>query len=304
MEIQKETSTAPLTEPSKKNTTKYSIIKWIIPLLKSKTGMLGISIVAIVCFTAVFAPLLAPYKPEKVDFSAISTPPFWMDGGSFNHILGTDNLGRDLLSRIIYGAQISLLVGISSVGVAGVIGVIIGLTSGYYGGLVDTLLMRFVDANIAIPSILFALVVLGFMSPTIITLIIVIGVSSWIGYARVVRSEVLSLKEREYVKAAKSIGVRNGTIMRRHLLPNVSSSVIVIATTSVATTIITEASLSFLGLGPQAVTWGKVLSDGRDYLSTSWWIATFPGIAITITVLGIIFLGDYLRDMLDPRIQE
>ena len=277
--------------------------RWGRLLFRSKTGTVGFIIVFIVFLVAIFAPVLAPHDPAAINAGNMLKPPFWMEGGSTAHLLGTDNLGRDILSRVIYGSQVSLLVGITSVVVAGIIGVTIGLIAGYYGGTIDNLLMRVVDSFLAIPTILFALVILTIFGPSIVTLIFVLGATNWVNYARLVRGEVLSIKERDFVRAAHSIGVKNHKIILRHLLPNVVSSFIVISTLSVATTIILEASLSFLGLGiqPPDVSWGLILSDGRDYLATSWWLATFPGIAITITVLGIIFLGDWLRDILDPR---
>ncbi|MDQ0218604.1 ABC transporter permease [Peribacillus cavernae] len=272
-------------------------------IFKSRTGVLGLFILTLVVLIALLAPFISPHDPAKVDITATLLPPSWVEGGSAEHLLGTDNMGRDLLSRIIYGSQISLLVGISSVVVAGLIGVLIGLVSGYYGGWIDNVLMRIVDAFLSIPNILFTLVILGIFGPSLITLILVIGATNWVNYARIVRSEVLSLKEREFVKAAKTMGVRDFFILFRHLLPNVVSSLSVVSTLSVATTIILEASLSFLGLGikPPDVSWGGILSDGRDYLATHWWVATFPGLAITITVLGIILVGDWLRDIFDPR---
>ena len=277
--------------------------RWSRLLFRSKTGTVGFFIVFIVFLVAIFAPVLAPHDPAAINAANMLKPPFWMEGGSTANLLGTDFLGRDILSRIIYGSQVSLLVGITSVVVAGIIGVTIGLIAGYYGGFIDNLLMRVVDSFLAIPTILFALVILTIFGPSIVTLIFVLGATNWVNYARLVRGEVLSIKERDYVRAAHSIGVKNYKIIIRHLLPNVVSTFIVISTLSVATTIILEASLSFLGLGiqPPDVSWGLILSDGRDYLATSWWLATFPGIAITITVLGIIFLGDWLRDILDPR---
>ncbi|QZT34135.1 ABC transporter permease [Caldalkalibacillus thermarum TA2.A1] len=284
---------------------KRTFMRYVRLLLKSKTGTVGFIIVTGVILMAVFAPYLAPHDPNEINPALMFKPPFWLEGSEPGYILGTDNQGRDLLSRIIYGTQISLLVGISSVVVAGIIGLTVGLIAGYYGGWIDNLLMRVVDAFLAVPNILLALVILGVFVPGVLTLIFVLGVTNWIAYARVVRGEVLTLKEREFVKAARSIGVRNNKIILHHLLPNVFSSFIVISTLSVATTIILEASLSFLGLGiqPPTISWGLMLSAGRDYLATSWWIATFPGLAITITVLGIIFLGDWMRDVLDPRTQ-
>ncbi|MEK4523095.1 ABC transporter permease [Psychrobacillus sp. FSL W7-1493] len=280
-----------------------SFKRWSRLLLRSKTGTVGFFIVLFVGIVSILAPLLAPHDPAAINAANMLKPPFWMEGGSTANLLGTDNLGRDILSRIIYGSQISLLVGITSVVVAGIIGVTIGLIAGYYGGFIDNVLMRLVDSFLAIPTILFALVILSVFGPSVITLIFVLGATNWVNYARLVRGEVLTIKERDFVRAARSIGVKNHKIITRHLLPNVISSFIVISTLSVATTIILEASLSFLGLGvqPPTVSWGSILSDGRDYLATSWWLATFPGLAITVTVLGIIFLGDWLRDVLDPR---
>lgn len=284
---------------------KSSLKRWIRLLLKSKTGTLGFIITLLVIILGIFAPYIAPYDPAAINPLAMNKPPVWLEGGSSEHILGTDNLGRDLLSRIIYGTQVSLVVGILSVIVSGIIGMFFGLVSGYYGGWVDNVIMRVVDAFLSIPNILFMLVLIGVFGPGLITLIFVIGATKWVIYARLVRSEVLSMKERDFVKASKTIGTSNFTIMFRHILPNVFSSFIVVSTMNVATAILLEASLSFLGLGiqPPMVSWGGVLESGRDYLATSWWIATFPGIAITITVLGIIFLGDWLRDVLDPRLQ-
>lgn len=289
------------TKPKKQ----FALKKLLHSLWKSKTGLVGFIIVLFVVIIAVFAPVLAPYDPQTMNPAMMLKPPFWVEGNDPAYLLGTDNLGRDILSRIIYGSQVSLLVGISSVVLAGIIGIFVGLVSGFYGGVVDMLLMRLVDSFLAIPNILFALVFLAVFGPSVTTLIIVIGVTNWVAYARIVRSETLSIKEREYVKAARSIGVKSPIIIFRHVLPNVMSSFIVISTLSVASTIILEASLSFLGLGiqPPTISWGGILSDGRDYIATSWWLATLPGIAITITVLGIIFLGDWLRDILDPRSQ-
>ncbi len=285
----------------KKRTSPFT--RWMKLLLRSTTGTVGFIIVLLVVLVAVFAGVLAPHDPNAINPAMMTKPPVWLEGGSWENILGTDNLGRDMLSRIIYGSQVSLLVGVSAVILAGIIGVFVGLIAGFYGGLIDNILMRIVDSFLAIPNILFALVILSIFGPSVPTLIVVLGITNWVTYARLVRGEVLSIKEREFVKAARSIGVRNNKIIVRHLLPNVVSPFIVISTLSVATTIILEASLSFLGLGiqPPTISWGGILSDGRDYLATSWWLATFPGIAITITVLGIIFLGDWLRDVLDPR---
>lgn len=287
------------------NTKRNRLFRLIKLLLRSKTGTAGFFIIFAVVFIAIFADILAPHNPAANNLGDMLKPPAWLDGGSTTYLLGTDNLGRDILSRIIYGTRVSLLVGVFSVILAGIIGILVGILAGYYGGVIDNILMRIVDSFLAIPSILFILVVLAVFKPSIMVLIVVIGFTNWVTYARVVRGEVLSIKEREFVKASKSIGTKNATIMLKHIFPNIISSFIVISTLSVATTIILEASLSFLGLGiqPPTVSWGGMLTDGRNYLATNWWLATFPGIAITITVLGIIFLGDWLRDVLDPRTQ-
>lgn len=275
-------------------------------LLRSKTGMIGLVIVVGVVLMAIMAPLLTDHDPAKTDVINRLIPPFWLEGGNTEFLLGTDNLGRDILSRIIYGSRISLLIGVSAVLLAGAIGMALGLIAGYYGKFWDFIIMRTVDSLLAIPNILFMLIILAVMGPSLITLILVLGGTSWVVYARMVRSETLSIKERDYVRSAKAIGAKDFRIIMKYILPNVISSFIVIATLNVATTIILEASLSFLGLGiqPPDVSWGLMLSDGREYIATSWWVATFPGIAITVTVLGVIFLGDWLRDVLDPKIKD
>lgn len=296
----------PVTRPVALNRSFSGKVKrWTNLLFQSKTGTAGLLIVMSVIFIAIFANLIVPHPPAENNLSNMLKPPAWLEGGSWEFILGTDNLGRDILSRILIGTRVSLLVGVFSVVLAGVIGLIVGIIAGFYGGWIDSVLMRFVDSFLAIPSILFILVFLTVFEPSIMVLIIVIGLTNWVTYARVVRGEVLSIKEREYVKASRSIGSKNIKIMKQHILPNIISSFIVISALSVATTIILEASLSFLGLGiqPPDVSWGAMLTDGRNYLATNWWIATFPGIAIVITVLGIIFLGDWLRDVLDPKTQ-
>lgn len=278
--------------------------RYIRLLLKSKTGTLGFIIILIVTFVAVFAPYLAPHDPTQQNYTHILMPPFWLEGGSFDFVFGTDNLGRDILSRLIYGSRVSLIVGVLAVLVAGFIGLTIGLVSGYFGGWIDNVSMRLVEAFLAIPNIVFALVFLRISGPGLSTLIIALGITNWVMYARVIRSEVLSLREREYIKASLSFGVKNLTIIKRHLIPNVMSSFIVISTLSIASTILAEAALSFLGLGiqPPDISWGGMLSTGRDYLADSWGLATFPGLAITITTLGIMLFGDWLRDTLDPRL--
>lgn len=275
-------------------------------LLRSPVGTLGVLIVLAVILVAVAAPLLAPHDPTKLQLGKRLLPPAWIEGGSWTYPLGTDTLGRDVWSRILYGSRISVVVGVVSVIIAGFIGVLIGLVAGFYGGMADSVLSRVVDTFLAIPFIVLALAVVGVLGPSIGNLIVVLVLTGWVSYSRVVRGEALSLKEREYIIAAEMVGQRKWITALRHVLPNIMASIIVLTTLSVASTIIAESSLSFLGLGvqPPTITWGGMLSDGRQHIATSWWLATFPGLAITITVLGIIFLGDWLRDVLDPRMKE
>jgi len=299
-------STATAVANQKKQTSfGKSLKRWSRLLFRSATGTIGFIIVVAVCLTAIFAPLLAPHDPGKMNPGAMTQPPMWEEGGSPEFVLGTDNLGRDMLSRIIYGSRVSLLVGIFSVVVAGAIGTTFGLLSGYYGGWVDSVIMRITDAFHSIPRTLLAMVVLAVLQAGVGTLIFVIGFTSWVQYARLIRSEVLSLKQKEFVKAAITIGTPNYKIILKHVLPNVFSSFIVVSTLAVAASIIAETALSFLGLGIQAptVSWGLMLADGRNYLATHWWICTFSGLAITVTVLGIMFLGNWLRDVMDPHNQ-
>ncbi|WP_019536323.1 ABC transporter permease subunit [Paenibacillus ginsengihumi] len=274
-------------------------------LLESKTGALGLLLLVIIILMSVAAPLIAPHDPAKANMAGKLLPPAWEAGGNADHLLGTDGLGRDIWSRIIYGSRISLIVGFCSVVISGFIGIALGLLAGYYGRWIDAAIMRVVDAFLAIPTILFMMLFMLVLGEGVGTLIFVIGITGWVSYARMIRSEVLSVRERNYVQAAKVIGTGDFRVMRTHILPNVLSSFIVLSTLSVGRVIISEAALSFLGLGiqPPEVSWGGMLSDGRQYLATSWWVATFPGLVITITVLAIIFVGDWLRDWLDPKLK-
>lgn len=283
----------------KRKTTLWSLL-W-----SSKLGSLGAIIVLFVVLVAIFAPLIVPYDPAALDPIKRLKPPFWMEGSLPEHLLGTDNLGRDILSRLIYGSRVSLIVGVGAVLVSGLVGTLLGLLAGYYGRWSNILIMRTADAFHAIPSLLLMLVMLAVVGPGLTTLIFVIGLTNWVSYARVVRGEVLSIKERDFVRAARAAGASNARMLFKHILPNIMSTFIVLSGMNVATTILMESSLSFLGLGikPPDVSWGTMLSDGKQYIATSWWVSTFPGLAITITVLGVIFLGDWLRDVLDPRMK-
>jgi len=274
-------------------------------LARRRTALFGLAVVVIVLLGATFAPLLSPFDPLEQDINQRLKEPGWRNAEGQAHPLGTDHLGRDILARVIFGSRIALVVGLSAVLISGVLGMMIGLVAGYFGGAVDDFFMRLADIQLAFPFILLAIAVIGVLGPSLRNIIIVIGVSSWVVYARVVRGEVLSIRERDFVQAAIALGSRDGRILVRHILPNAFTPWLVVATLDMARVIVIESALSFLGLGvqPPTPTWGGMLADGRVYLSTAWWLATFPGLAILVTVLGINLLGDGLRDTLDPRLQ-
>lgn len=272
-------------------------------VLRNRLGLVAVVVLALMVLIAVFAPLIAPYDPGAQDLLVRLRPPAWTAAGDSSHLLGTDQLGRDILSRLFYGARISLLVGACAALLAGVVGSVIGLVAGFLGGWFDRILMRLADIQLAFPSILLALAIVGFLGSGLWYVVLVLGFTGWVSYARVIRSEVLSLRTRDYVTEARAIGVGDLTIMRRHLLPNVMAPLATIGTLHVAAAIVAEASLSYLGLGvpKQTVTWGGMLSDGQLYLGTSWWVAVFPGLALMITALAVNITGDVLRDVADPK---
>jgi peptide/nickel transport system permease protein len=264
----------------------------------------AIAFLILLALVAVLAPVIAPHPPARVAMGIRLTPPAFA-GGTWTHPLGTDALGQDLLSRIIFGARVSLLVGVCAVLISGGLGVTLGLLAGYLGGMLDDVIMRIAEIQLAFPTILLYIAAMATLGPGLEKIIIVIGVVGWVSYARIERGVVMSVREQEYVTAAQAMGARTGLIMRRHILPNTMAPVIIVASFTLATTVITEASLSFLGLGvpPSVPSWGSLLSDGRDYLRQGWWITTFPGLAIMATVLAINIVGDWLRDALDPRLR-
>lgn len=274
-------------------------------LARRRTALFGLVVVVAVVLVALFAPWLSPFDPLEQEITQRLRAPGWQDASGRVHLLGTDHLGRDILARVIHGSRIALVVGFAAVAISGVLGMTIGLVSGYFGGGIDDLFMRLADIQLAFPFILLAIAVIGVLGPSLQNIIVVIGVSSWVIYARVVRGEVLSLREREFVQAAVALGSRDWRILLRHVLPNAFTPWLVVATLDMARVIVVESALSFLGLGvqPPTPTWGGMLADGRVYLSTAWWLATFPGLAILLTVLGINLLGDGLRDTLDPRLK-
>ena len=266
-------------------------------------GVIGGLILLVVCGSALLADSLAPHEPNRQRLVARFKPPVWAQGGSPTYLLGTDNVGRDIFSRIMHGSRISLVVGIAAVGISLLIGVTLGLLSGFLGDRVDATIMALVDIMLAFPQLILAFAMVAVLGPGIGNLILVLGLTGWERYARVVRAEVLALREREFVQAARAIGVATPTIIFRHIMPNTFSSVIVMATLQIAQAILAEAALSFLGLGTglSYPSWGQMIALGRDYINVAWWLSTFPGIAILLTVLAINLLGDRVRDLLDPR---
>lgn len=275
-------------------------------LARNWSAWLGLAVVAITIAAAALAPALAPVDPVKNSLADRLTPPMWAAGGSDKYPLGTDTLGRDVLSRLLHGARVSLTIGVAAVAVACVVGVALGLIAGWYRGWSDDLTMRLGDVQLAFPVLVLAVAVLAVLGASLWNLVAVLALSSWITFARIVRGETLSLRHRDFVEAARALGARDRHILVRHMLPNVLPSLTVVATFSVARTIIAEASLSFLGLGipPPAPSWGAMLDEGRNYITTGWWLALFPGVAILLLVLGINLVGDWLRDVLDPRVER
>ncbi|MCP3740096.1 ABC transporter permease [Rossellomorea sp. BNER] len=268
--------------------------------------MLGLILVVITVTCALFSNWIAPLDPGEASLTSRLSPPSWADEtGESTFFLGADQLGRDLLSRIIHGAKISLMVGFFGVVIALVIGTLLGLISGYFGKWLDDVIMRVADIQLAFPFILFAIVVMSVLGTGMWKIIIILGLTYWVGFARLIRGQVISVKELEYVQAAKAVGGTHFTIIRKHIFPNVLSSILVLGTLYIAEFILLEASLTFLGLGvdPTIPSWGGMLADSRNYISSAWWTATFPGIAIMLTVLGFNLLGDWLRDKLDPNLK-
>jgi len=269
----------------------------IIKALSNPLALAGFIIIMSVFLLAILAPFIAPYDPDDINVKAILLAP------SMQHWMGTDGLGRDVLSRMLFGGQISLLVGLVAVGISTAIGIVLGALSGYYRGWVDTLIMRLVDVMLSIPSFFLILAVIAFLEPSIINIMIVIGLTSWMGVTRLVRAEFLSLSEREFVQASRTLGAKDMRLIFIHLLPNSLTPIIVSSVLGVASAVLMESGLSFLGLGVQApqASWGNILTDGKEYIQFAWWLSLYPGMAILMTVLGYNLLGEGLRDALDPR---
>jgi len=277
-------------------------------LLLSKTAVFGAIVFGLFVLTAILALVLAPHDPDQQNLERRLAPPIGLgkEGASYEYPLGNDNLGRDILSRLIVGSRVSLLVGISVVAMASVAGSAVGAMSGYYRGKFDNVAMRIVDVWMAFPSLLLAIAFGAALGPGISNLVFALALASWVVYSRVVRAEVLVLREQEFILAAQCIGATETRIITRHILPNVLPPILVIASLQMGTIIIAEASLSFLGIGVQSSvpTWGGMLADGREFMRQSWWMATFPGIAISIVVLSVNLFGDGLRDALDPQLRK
>lgn len=282
-------------------------LRYIAQLLwRDKSGLLGLSLFLLLVFTAVFAPVLAPHGPLEQNLRDSKTPPVWQEGGSSEYLLGTDNLGRDQLSRIIYGSRVSLTVGLFGVLIAASLGMVIGLVAGYKGGKVDTVISGGINLVLALPYLLFVVVIASIFGRSLVNVILIFGITDAPIFARTTRGEVLRLREAGYVESAVSIGARSWRIIFDHILPNLIGPLITVMTFEMSAMIFYEAGLSFLGLSvpPSVPSWGNMLSNGRKYLTSAPWIATYPGLAIMFTSLGMNLLGDWLRDVLDPRLRR
>jgi peptide/nickel transport system permease protein len=267
---------------------------------KNKLMLYGGGLVALLLIISLMAPWLAPYDPGQIDLTNVLTSP------SMKHLCGTDQLGRDVFSRMIWGSRISLKVGFAATGVAIIIGAILGAISGYYGGWVDSVIMRFVDIMLCFPTFFLILAVIAFLEPSIWNIMIIIGLTGWMGVTRLVRADFITLRERDFVKAARAIGASDMRIIFLHILPNSMASILVAATLGIAGAILTESALSFLGIGVQPPTpsWGNILTAGKDNIDIAWWLSLYPGLAILITVVGYNLLGEGIRDLLDPRLKK
>ncbi|TRY27097.1 ABC transporter permease [Brevibacillus sp. LEMMJ03] len=272
--------------------------------VKNPVGIIGLAMVLMITLMSIAAPLLTSHDPIDVHLEKKLQPPVWQEGGSWEHWLGTDEVGRDVWARLVYGSRISLAVGFFAVVISLVLGTALGMLAGYFRGKTDFAISTVIDIMMAFPFILLALATIAVMGPSLLNMILVLGLTDWTQYARLVRSEVINLREQEFIQAGYALGSRHWRIIWKHLLPNCLPSVIVLATLAMARAILMESSLSFLGLGVSSPTpsWGFMMSTGRPYIATAWWLATLPGIAILITVLGINLAGDRIRDLLDPKV--
>ncbi|MDR3471088.1 MAG: ABC transporter permease [Devosia sp.] len=275
-------------------------------LWRDKAGLLGLTVIVLLVLMAIFAPLLAPYDPAAQSVITRLKPPFWIQGGSMAHLFGTDQLGRDVLSRVIFGARASLLVGTSVVALAGTFGVLLGLFAGYKGGRTDAIIMRLVDIQVAFPGLLLILLIVSVIGPGTVTMIVVLACTNWMIYARLVRGIVLSIRQSAYVEAAEMTGCKPSRVIFKHILPNLSSPLLTLGILEFTNIVLAEAAMSFLGLGiqPPATSWGLDVANGRDYIFVAWWLITFPGLSIAVTVLSINLFANWLRVTTDPQERE
>lgn len=271
-----------------------------------RAPVIPLAIIGLIVFTATFAPLLTPYSTTKPSLAERLTPPVWDAEGSWDHPLGTDALGRDMATRLMFGGRVSMLVAILTLILGGGIGTAIGLFAGYYGGRLDSVLMRIADSTLAFPIILFAILLVVTLGASMANVVIAIALVLWARYARVIRGEVLALRERDFIARARVAGCSDLRILLVHLFPNTANTLLVLLTLQVGWVIIVEASLSFLGAGipPPTPAWGAMVADGREYVDTAWWVSAFPGVAIMLTVIAFNLVGDWLRDALDPKLRQ
>jgi len=275
-------------------------------LWRDKAGFTGIVMVVALILMAVAAPLIAPYSPTTQDLRARLAPPAWEDNGSWKHILGTDHLGRDVLSRVIHGSRVSLTVGAAVVLIAGTFGVVLGLIAGYRGGRTDSFIMRWIDTQVAFPGLLIALIILAVIGPSMLTVVLVLSLNGWMVYGRLTRGAALSVRQAAYVEAAEMVGCSSVRVVFRHILPNLTSPLLTLAILEFARIVLAEAALSFLGMGiqPPATSWGLDVATGKNYMFRAWWLVTFPGVAISITVLAINLVASWMRLISDPQERE
>ena len=273
-------------------------------LLRDKTTLVSGIIIIVFLFVSILAPLISPHDPKDADLNSRLQPPVWSEDGSWDHILGCDHMGRDILSRIIYGSRVSIFVGTAVVVISAIVGTALGLVAGYHGGWIDTILSAIVDIILAFPLLIFAIALMAATGPGLKNLIMALAYKEWVRFYRLVRGDVLLAKKMEYVETARSLGARDIYIMFKHILPNVFTPVLVLGTLGMANVILVEASLSFLGLGvqPPSPAWGLMVSEGRQYMMTSWWLSTFPGLAIVILIITLNLFGQGLREAFDPRL--
>lgn len=279
-------------------------MRWWIELRKNHMAQVALFFLLVIAFMAFMAPVFGfDERADAGDLELRNLPPFWYAKGTWEHPLGCDGQGRDILSRVVYGSRTSLFIAFGAVFIATVIGMTVGLIAGYYGGKIDDLIMRIVDAVISIPGILLTLIAITLWKPSVVSVATFIGLTHWVWQARTARSKILSLREEPFIVAAKVSGASDLRIILRHIIPNILTTIVVVMTTQIGYMIIVESSLSFFGMTGSTISWGWDISQGRDYLSTAWWITSMPGIAILITVISFNILGDWLRDVLDPHLR-